>query len=162
MFECARPDCHKLARSTCSGCGREQYCGSECQKLDWKKHKSMCPILKKLSNNLQSNDEVIRTMKEILESKKGDLRILEHLLSYAENQFGKKVAGIGYREINWDIDVCILHQINRKKVEIYLMDDSMGGLTREEKMFPCYEKSISLLSPWLVHFDQMPVTRVIT
>jgi hypothetical protein len=114
----------------------------------------MCPILKKLSNNPQSYDEVVRTMKEILASKKGnDLRILEHFLSYAENQFGQKVAGIGYGEINWDTDVCILHQINRKKVEIFLMDDSMGGLTREEKMFPCFEGSISLFSPWLVYFD---------
>jgi len=27
----------------CSGCKRKQYCGRECQKQHWKKHKSHCP-----------------------------------------------------------------------------------------------------------------------
>jgi len=66
-----------VARSSCSGCGREHYCGSDCQKLDWKKHKLMCPILKKLSSKLESYDKVVQVINEVLESKKGDdVRIL--------------------------------------------------------------------------------------
>jgi hypothetical protein len=91
MSECARPDCHQAGKSSCSGCGIEQYCGSACQKQDWKIHKPMCPILKKLSNTLQPYDEVVEVVKETLASKKGDnMRTLEHLLQYGginlENQ----------------------------------------------------------------------------
>jgi hypothetical protein len=82
MSACARPDCLAKAKSSCSVCEREQYCGSACQKVDWKIHKSMCPILKKLSTNLQPFHEVILIKDEILASKKGiDCRVLEHLLS---------------------------------------------------------------------------------
>jgi hypothetical protein len=99
MSECARPDCHEAAKSSCSGCGREQYCGSACQKLDWKKHKSMCPILKKLSNTLQPYDDVVKVVLEILTSKEeNNIRILEHFLSYADFQFGKPISGKDYRE----------------------------------------------------------------
>jgi hypothetical protein len=87
MSKCARRDCHMAAKSSCSGCDREQYCGSACQKLDWKIHKSMCPILKKLSDTLQPYHEVVQVIKEILASKKGDnVRILEYLLQYADYQ----------------------------------------------------------------------------
>jgi hypothetical protein len=53
------------AKNFCSGCGREQYCGSAYQKLDWKKYKPMCPVLKKLSNTLQSYDEVVQVVEKI-------------------------------------------------------------------------------------------------
>jgi hypothetical protein len=96
MSECARPDCHMAANSSCSVCGREQYCGSVCQKLDWKQHKSMCPILKRLSNTLQPYDEVVQVIQA---SKEGNnVRTLEHLLSYADLQFGKPISGKDYRE----------------------------------------------------------------
>jgi hypothetical protein len=67
----------------------------------------MCPILKKLSTKLQPFHEAIRINDEILASKKVDYcRVLEHLLSYSEYQFGEKVNGekkkkkkkIDYRE----------------------------------------------------------------
>jgi len=35
--------CGKLALlKTCGGCGREHYCGAECQKAAWGEHKGMC------------------------------------------------------------------------------------------------------------------------
>jgi hypothetical protein len=59
----------------------------------------MCPILKKRTRKLQSYREVARVIDEILKSNKGnDYRVLEHLLSFAEHQFGKKVTGKHYRE----------------------------------------------------------------
>jgi hypothetical protein len=93
MSECARPDCHMAANSNCSGCGKEQYCGSACQKLDWKKHKSMCPILKKLSNTLQPYGEVVQVVENVLALKTNDARVLNHLLLYADLQFGKPIPG---------------------------------------------------------------------
>jgi hypothetical protein len=82
MLKCARPACHTPAQSSCSVCGREQYCSTYCQKLDWNIHKSMWPILKKLTNKLQPYREVTQVIFEIENSKKGkDVRILEHLLS---------------------------------------------------------------------------------
>jgi hypothetical protein len=92
MFKYAQPGCHTMAKCSCSGCGNEQYCGSDCQKLDWKLHKSMCPILKKLSKkSLQSFCEVDRIIKETLA-----LRVLDHLLQHREYQFGKEDTRIGY------------------------------------------------------------------
>jgi hypothetical protein len=85
MSQCARPDCQIAAKSSCSGCGREQYCCSICQKQDWKAHKSICAILKRLPNELQSYNEAARITKEILASKKRtDVRVLEHLLLFAD------------------------------------------------------------------------------
>jgi hypothetical protein len=60
----------------------------------------MCPILKKLSNKLQTYFEVSLLINEVLESNKGkDIRVLEHLLSFADYQFGKGVTGKRYREM---------------------------------------------------------------
>jgi hypothetical protein len=59
----------------------------------------MCPILKKLSNKLQTYFEVSLLINEVLESNKGkDIRVLEHLLSFADYQFGKGVTGKNSRE----------------------------------------------------------------
>jgi hypothetical protein len=78
MSKCAHPVCHEIAKSSCSSYAREQYCSNNCQKLDWKTHKSMCPILKKLSNKKQPFEEVVGIIKEIQASKKGnDLRVLK-------------------------------------------------------------------------------------
>jgi hypothetical protein len=102
-----------------SVCGREQYCSNSCQKLDQKIHKSLCSILTKLTNKLQPYREVIRLIVEIQNTKKGeDTRILEHLQSYAEYQFGKGVAGKYYCErengdriSNWIVEIEILNKI---------------------------------------------------
>lgn len=162
MSQCARPDCHEEANSSCSVCAREQYCSSNCQKLDWKIHRSMCPILKKLPNKLQSYREADQVINEVLESKKGkDIRVLEHLLSYAENQFGKQVTGVGYRERgdgqiinNWDVEIRIFYEINSTILHIHSQDASINSrLIRGDKMFPYLEKSLFLLSPWLVHLE---------
>jgi sulfatase maturation enzyme AslB (radical SAM superfamily) len=97
MPECARPDCQIAAKSSCSGCRIEQYCGSVCQKQDWKAHKSTYAVLKKFPNKLQSFYEAARIVEEILASNKGnDVRVLEHLLLYADNQFGQQLPGRDY------------------------------------------------------------------
>jgi hypothetical protein len=123
-------------------------------------HKEMCPILKKLSKNSQPFREVIPVIKEILASPKGnDVRVLEHLLSYAEYQFGNQVLGIGYREradgeriSNW-VDIGILFIINNRIVEVFYADISLSNISRNDKLFPYLEKIISLLSPWYIHLE---------
>jgi hypothetical protein len=138
MFKCARPDCQILAKCSCSGCDREHYCGSDCQKLDWKIHKLMCPILKKLSYKLQPFREVDQIVNGIMASKKGSvIRVLEHLLSYAEYQFGTEVEGKIYREredgehmSNSDVDLRILNcfymsNISSRKVKFYVVQKAI-------------------------------------
>jgi tetratricopeptide (TPR) repeat protein len=161
MSKCARPDCQAAANSSCSGCGREIYCSSVCQKLDWKVHKLSCRILKKLSSQLQPYNEVVRITKEILASNKGnDLRVLEHLLSCADYQFGQQVAGRDYRERidgqridNWNVDIEILLQISHSMVEIYGMNSSLSPMIRDKGMFPHIERSLNILSPWMDTID---------
>lgn len=98
MALCGGPNCYKAAHCRCSGCNKETYCSVECQKIHWKSHKSLCPILKKLSNELRPYDEVSQVIMETLFSAKGRIiRVLEYLLSYAEFQFGEKVSGRDYR-----------------------------------------------------------------
>jgi hypothetical protein len=155
MSECARPDCYEAAKSSSSRCFREQHCGSVSQKLDWKQHKPMCPILKKLSDTLQPHNEVVQVMGEISASKKrDDIRILEHLLSYAEYQFGKPIIGKDYGErtdgqriANWDVDICILLHISNKMVDIYAKNSSLSSIIRDKGVFPHLERSLHILSP---------------
>jgi hypothetical protein len=161
MSHCARPECQTAAKSSCSRCGREQYCGSDCQRLDWKAHKLICPILKKLPNKLQSYDEAVQTIDEILRSNKGNnTRVLEHLLSYADYQFGQHVAGSKYRErsdgqriSNWNVDIGILLLISRKMANIYIANPSLSTLVRDNKVFPHLERSLHILRPWMVTID---------
>ncbi|CAA7264032.1 unnamed protein product [Cyclocybe aegerita] len=47
------------ALQRCSGCRRVSYCGTECQKANWSKHKAMCKALKAVET---------KTAKEILDS----------------------------------------------------------------------------------------------
>jgi tetratricopeptide (TPR) repeat protein len=122
----------------------------------------MCPILKRLSNKLQTFREATRIINEIVASTKGNfVRILEHLLSYAEYQFGKEITGISYRERedgeridNWHVDVMILHNINRTLINLYIDKNSIDSRIRNEMIFSCLlKRSLSFLNPWLVKLD---------
>jgi hypothetical protein len=164
MFKCARPGCPASGKSSCSSCGREQYCGSSCQKADWKAHKPMCSTLKKLSGKvLLSYREVVQVIDEVKASEKGkDIRVLEHLLSYADFQFGKRNVGKDYRErgngeriSNWEVEVGNLHKIVNRMTAYYTQDSSRNcspiGITN--LLNPHLERSLSLLNPWLNNLD---------
>jgi hypothetical protein len=161
MSHCARPDCQTAANSSCSGCDREQYCGSDCQKLDWKAHKSICPILKKLANKQQSYKKAVQSIDETLASNKANnVRVLDHLLSYADYQFGQHVAGSKYRERsdgqridNWDVEIDILFLISKKISNIYVANPSLSTMIRDKKIYPYLEISLLILSPWMITID---------
>jgi hypothetical protein len=113
----------------------------------------MCPILKELSNNLQPYPEVVRVINKILAKKGDNIRILEHLLSYAEHQVGKQASGIGYRERkdgqrinNWNAEIAILSDIKSQIANIYAMDNSLSNSIRNDKMIPYLQRSLSLLT----------------
>jgi tetratricopeptide (TPR) repeat protein len=160
MSTCSRPGCETAAQILCSVCEWDKYCSADCQKLDWKKHKSICPFMKKLSKKPQPFQEVIEAIDDILASREsGDLRVLDHLLSFAEYQFGKEVTEIGYckREespplSDWNKDR-ILHDINFRIANIWAQDDLIDNLVKNEKILPYLNKSISILNPWEMHLD---------
>jgi tetratricopeptide (TPR) repeat protein len=104
---------------------------------------------------------VTRLIDEILDSKKGkDIRILEHLLSYAEYQFGKGVAGEhcrkredGDRISNWIVEIEILNEIIATVADLYMQNKSLSTIDRNNMAFPYLERSLSVLNPWLINLD---------
>jgi hypothetical protein len=156
MSKCALPGCPLSGNSSCSVCWREHYCSSTCQKADWKVHKKICPILKNLSNKLQPYREVVRTVDETLKSKNGseNARILEHLLSFAEYQFGKDLTRIGYRErvdgdriSNWEVEIYVLNNINTLLSSLVSLDNSRSVIDCDNKKFPYLQRSLKILNP---------------
>jgi tetratricopeptide (TPR) repeat protein len=117
--------------------------------------------LKKLPNKLQSYDGAVRIIDEILASNKGnEIRVLEHLLSYVDNQFEQQVEGRDYRErtdgqriANWDVDISILMKIITKMLIVHLNNLSYSPIIRDNKMFPHLERSLNILKPWMVIMD---------
>jgi hypothetical protein len=168
MSLCAKPGCKTAAKCSCSGCGREQYCGSACQKLDWKVHKSMCPILKKLSINLQPFREVESNIREVQVSTKGnDIRVLEHLLLYIDYQYGKEITGKDYRErngqkvMNYDIDISCSLNIYSVMVGVHANNQLLSHLARSNKTFPYLTKMASILTLWIEHLDSDARNRIV-
>jgi hypothetical protein len=109
----------------------------------------MCPILKKLSSKLQPFDEVIQIKDEILASKKGNnVRVLEHLISYLNYQFGEKITGINLREredgghwvriSNWDVDINILYDINKRILDHYTGNHSLSNIIQDNAIQKIY------------------------
>jgi hypothetical protein len=123
----------------------------------------MCSTLKKLTNKLQPYFNVSLLIIEILVSKKGnDTRVLEHLLSFADHQFGKEVTGKHYRErgvggriSNFEVDIEISNNIIKMLVNLYLQNDSLCNLDRDDMILPYLKRSLSLLNPWVtnLHLD---------
>jgi hypothetical protein len=123
----------------------------------------MCPTLKKLSKIQQPFREVLQIVDGIRESDKGyQIRILEHLLSYAEYQFGRDVRGVGYlvrgdgeRFSSWNAEIAILHNINLRLMNIYHDNHSLSSKIRDDMMLPYLERSLSILNPWLVRINSL-------
>jgi hypothetical protein len=92
---------------------------------------------------------------EILDSKTGsDSRILEHLLSFADHQFGKEVTrkhcrerGDGERISNFEVDIVILSTIISMLTKFYSQNNSLSTMNRDYMIFSYLKKSLSLLNP---------------
>jgi tetratricopeptide (TPR) repeat protein len=144
---------------------REAYCSVDCQKGDWKTHKAICKFMKKLSFQLQPYHEVGRVIEEIREEislkKKGEMRVLGHLISYALYQFGDRVLGKAYRVRggnieridNWKVEVGILIPIYIDVVSVLIDDKSLSAMVIDNLTFPYYEKMLDILRPWSAYLD---------
>jgi tetratricopeptide (TPR) repeat protein len=148
--------------------------------VDWKAHKLICKTLKKLSHQLQPYREVVRLIKEIIceEFKKGYLngefkkaelngRVLKHLLSYAEYQFGNRVPLKVRRERdngetidNWTVEIDNLILIHSSLTTSYIEDKSLSMVSGCNLRFPLYEKMLDLLRPWSDNLDSNSTGRI--
>jgi hypothetical protein len=104
---------------------------------------------------------VAQLIDEILKSKKGDdCRIVEHLLSFTEHQFGKGVTGKHYRESedgdrisNWKVDIVILYRIISRLSNLYGRHNLLSTIVQDDMSFPYLERSLSFLNPWVINLD---------
>ena len=127
--------------------------------------------MKKLSHQLQPYQDVVRLINEMNNElpKKKDLevRVLKHLIAYAEHQFGDRVPGKSYRERgdgdrmdNWVVEIEILTSIYNDLVTIYSCDDTLSNVDSANLRHPCYEKILDLLRPWSACLDSNSTNRV--
>lgn len=162
MKKCARSACLSMGVHRCSVCLREPYCSGSCQKGDWKAHKLICQILKKLSLQHEPYPIVI----ELINDTKIDnyflknelkIRVLEHLISYTEHQFGDRVPGREYRErgngiqidyiSNYEVEIDYLADFYNSLTDLYQINGS-SAMVCDELSFISLEKMFDLLRPW--------------
>jgi hypothetical protein len=153
MSICACPGCYQISTNRCSACQKEPYCSSVCQKTDWKDHKKICKILKRLSNQLEPYDQVKQMIIETFNVKNS--KVLEHAIIYAEFQFGNRLPGRDYRErqngqkiTNFEVEIAILFPLYSEIIDIYSGDISLSQLKQDNMMFPYVEKSLNLVRSW--------------
>jgi tetratricopeptide (TPR) repeat protein len=105
---------------------------------------------------------VIEGIREAFSAKKKEqMRVLEHLISYALYQFGDRILGKTYRERafngertdNWRVEIGILVPIYIDLVSIHNENESMSAMVIDNLTFPYHEKILELLRPWSVYFD---------
>jgi hypothetical protein len=131
----------------------------------------ICKTLRKLSLQLQPYQEVARVIKEIGEERPKkvqlDIRVLGHLISFAEHQFGDRVPGKAYRERgngnridNWNVEIIILNPICRNLVDVYLADESLSVINSDNFQFPYLEKILDLLRPWSSKLDSNQTSQI--
>jgi hypothetical protein len=117
--------------------------------------------IKETYQQIQPYREVTRLIDEIGNSKKEkDVRILGHLLSYAEYQFGKGVPGKHYREredgeriSNWEVEIIILKRIITTLAGLYGGNGSLSIIDRDNMAFPYLERMLSILNSWVINLD---------
>jgi tetratricopeptide (TPR) repeat protein len=120
--------------------------------------------LKKLSLHLQPYHETVKEIEEIREElsikKKEEIRVLRHLISYAEHQFGDRILGKAYRERdsgkridNWKVEILILVPIYMDLIDVYRKNELLSLVTSDNMTLPYYQKTLELLRPWSAYLD---------
>jgi tetratricopeptide (TPR) repeat protein len=128
--------------------------------------------LKKLSHQLQPYHEVLRVIEEIHEeilkkNKQQTLRVLGHVLSYADYQFGDRILGKSYRERgngeridNRRVEIGILVPLHIYGIYVYEEDESLSMMVRDNLVFPYNEKILELLRPWSTYLDSNRTSQI--
>jgi hypothetical protein len=113
-----------------------------------------------LPNKLQPSHDVIQNVHDVLVSIENGARVFEHLLLYAEFQFGKEIIGKGYRVredgdrvSNYDIEFEIFYRINRRLSILHRDNTSLSRSSREDMMFPYLDRSLIILNSWLTYLE---------
>jgi tetratricopeptide (TPR) repeat protein len=159
MFKCARHGCLKIGVNRCSTCLKEPYCSGDCQKGDWKAHKLICKTLKKLSLQLQPYHEVARVIEEIgreIPMKiQLDIRVVEHLIQYAEHQYGDRIPERDYRKRqngeridNYTVEIEEIPPLYAILIKIYQKNELLSMRTRDSLCLPLYMKILDQINPW--------------
>jgi tetratricopeptide (TPR) repeat protein len=150
MANCARVYCVNEGTKFCAVCLKESYCSSECQKLDWKIHKILCPCMKKGDKQRLPYSELNDKMGKLTRQAKlnkgteNEIRILLCRLSFVEHQFGNQIEGESYGEEggvaadNWGVDVTLSN---------YCIDLACAHIDNHKRIY-YLEKSLSILEPW--------------
>jgi tetratricopeptide (TPR) repeat protein len=131
----------------------------------------ICKTLKKLSLQLQPYKEVAGVIEEIREErpKKMQLgiRVVGHLIAFAEHQFGDRVPGKAHRERgngehidNWIVEIEILIPIYSALVDVYSTDKSLSMKDSDNLRFPYVEKMLDLLRPWSLNLDSNSTSQI--
>jgi tetratricopeptide (TPR) repeat protein len=129
--------------------------------------------LKRLSHQFHSYQEVSRIIQSVYEERPKekllDIRVLEHLISYAEQHFGSRVPNRAYRKSNngeridnWKVEILILVPIYNELISVYMSDNEnpLSMMDRNNLGFPYLEKVIDLLLPWSAHLDLNSTKRI--
>jgi hypothetical protein len=97
----------------------------------------------------------------------GNKRILYHFLSYAEFQFGNRILGQTYRERgdfgridNFQVEINIMIPIYQRSINVFIDDQSLSKIDRNNIVLPYYEKVLEILKPWSLCLDLDAADRV--
>jgi tetratricopeptide (TPR) repeat protein len=115
--------------------------------------------LKKLSTEIQPYHEVVEKIIEATDKGAANIRIIEHILSYAEFQFGDRIPGKSYRErgngdqiSNWKVEIEIIIGTIFLLTSIY-SNDALTLIIQDKKLLPYVEKQLDILKPWYALID---------
>jgi hypothetical protein len=96
------------------------------------------------------------------------IRGLEHLISYANYQFGDRVPGKSYRARengqrieNYEVEIRNLFYIYGSILEILLRTEnySVDMIATDNRSFPYLKKSLEILKPWSIYLDTNPTNQ---
>jgi tetratricopeptide (TPR) repeat protein len=89
-----------------------------------------------------------------------NVRVLRHVASYAEFQFGDRFPGKSYRGrengdriSNWMAEIGILHPVYVRLINVYDDDKSLSSIMEDNMVLPYLEKMLELLIPWFISID---------
>lgn len=165
---CARPDCDKIGTKGCSTCLKEFYCCADCQKLDWKAHKMMWNLVKRMPDTLVPFKDVRSVVEKVVEKTETQIatprrdkyiKLLEHAVVFAEHQYRKRIEGKAYYERdngdnidNWEVEINILCRIYTTLGKSISSPDNNGDDVKDclINAISNYQKSLTILGRWIV------------
>jgi hypothetical protein len=183
MLRCVRPDCDQIGTMGCSVCRKDYYCGGKRRKEDWKARKLICNQMKLMLEEQMPFKIVGLVVQEVTNVYYSDsqmaklgrrtyVRLLEHTVTFAEHQFGKRVVGKaayergnGKRLDNWEVEINLINSLHGN-LGIKISTPDIGGTVKEinSNAIPIFHKSLALLEPWMrqIKLSEKERTNVLT